>query len=153
AHTARRHGWPVTFDANAAATTICIDLRFSAIDHPLWTRWDRRLDLLMPGGYRRSVFMAVLFPEGAAPAAALAATSQRSWAAHGDPTDEDHLVRAAQHALGCVDPPRRHDLGDALTGWMTTRATSAPLQPAATYPDTPHHDDGTPRITDQHRLA
>jgi hypothetical protein len=153
ARTARRHGWSATFDATAAATKICIDLRFSAIGHPLWTRWDHRLDLLMPGGYRRSVFMAVIFPEVVAFAAVLAATAWRSLAAHGDPTDDDRLVRAAQHALGCVDPPRRHDLNDVLIGWMTTRATSTPLQPATTYPDTRHHNDGTPRVTDQHRLA
>ena len=151
--TARRHGWAATFDATAAATKICVDLRFSAEAHPLWWRWERRLDLAMPTGYQRSVFIAVIFPEVAALAAVLAATDWRSLATHGYPADDDRLVRTAQHALGCVDPPRRHDLNDALIGWMTTRAASPRLQPAATYPDTHHHHDGTPRITDQYRLA
>jgi hypothetical protein len=33
----RRHGWAATFDATAAATSICIDLRFTAA-HQLMTR-------------------------------------------------------------------------------------------------------------------
>jgi hypothetical protein len=60
---------------------------------------------------------------------------------------------SAQRALGCVDPPRRHDLSDALIGWIATRAASPQFQSASTYPDTRHHDDGTPRIIDQYRLG
>ena len=71
--TERRHGWAATFDATAAATGICIDLRFRAVHHPLWMRWEHRLDLIMPAGYRRTMFMAVIFPEVAALAAVLPA--------------------------------------------------------------------------------
>lgn len=71
--TERRCGWAATFDATAAATKIYVDRRFSAEAHPLWMRWERRLELLMPTGYRRSVFIAAIFPEVAALAAVLAA--------------------------------------------------------------------------------
>jgi hypothetical protein len=52
------------------------------VHHPLWMRWERRLDLLMPAGhqrstYRRSLFMAVIFPEVAALAAVLAVPAGR----------------------------------------------------------------------------
>lgn len=151
--TARRYGWASVFDAAAVATKICVDLRFSAEAHPLWMRWERRLDLLMPAGYRRSMFMAVIFPEVAALTAVLAAPDWRVLAKQGDPADDDRLVHTPQRALGCVDPPRRHDLNDALIGWMANRATGPRLQPAATYPDTGHHDNGTPQVTDQYRLA
>lgn len=149
----RRHGWAATFDATAAATRICIDLRFSAEAHPLWNRWERRLDLLTPAGYRRSLFMAAIFPEVAALTEVLAAPGCRTRAARGEPADGDAVVRAAQHALDCADPPHRHDLSDALLGWIDTGAARTRLQPAATYPDTGHHDDGTARVTDQYRLA
>ena len=71
--TRRLHGWAATFDATAAATSICIELRIRTVHQPLWTRWERRLDLLMPGDWRRSLFMAAIFPEVAALAAILAA--------------------------------------------------------------------------------
>jgi len=149
----RRYGWASAFDATAAATSICINLRFSAEAHPLWNRWERRLDLLMPTGYRRSLFMAAVFPEVAALTSVLAAPDRRARATRGEPADDDRLVRAAQHALRCSDPPHRHDLSDALIGWIDIGAARTHLQPAATYPDTGHHDDGTPRATDQYRLA
>ena len=149
----RRYGWTATFDATAAATKICVDLRFSAEAHPLWMRWERRLDLLMPASYRRSMFIAAIFPEVAALAAILAAPDWRILAARGDPADDDRLVNLAERVLGCVDPPRRHDVSNALIGWIDTRAAMAHFEPVATYPDTRHHEDGTPRITDQYRLA
>jgi hypothetical protein len=151
--TERRYGWAVAFDVTAAATKICIDLRFGAEAHPLWNRWERRLDLLMPTGYHRSLFIAAIFPEVAALAAVLAAPDWRMLSPRGDPADEDRLIRLAAGALGCGDPPHRRDLSEALIGWMTYRATNPPLQPASTYPGSRHHDDGSPQVTDQYRLA
>jgi hypothetical protein len=107
----------------------------------------------MPVGYERSVFMAVIFPEIAALAAVLAAPGWQTLAASDAQANADRFLRAAQHALGCADPPHRHDISDAVTTWMRTSASGPLLQPASTYPDTGHHDDGTPRVTDQQRLA
>jgi len=149
----RRYGWAATFNATAAATSICIDLRFAAEAHPLWNRWERRLELLMPTGYRRSLFMAAIFPEVATLATVLAAPQWRVLAGGVDTATEDRLIHLAATALGCVDPPHRRDLSEALIGWMAYRAASPPLEPAATYPDTGHHDDGTPRVSDQYRMA
>jgi hypothetical protein len=120
----------------------------------MWNRWERRLELLMPTGYRRSLFMAAIFPEVAALATVLAAPQWRILAGRGDTADEDRLIHLAATALGCADPPHRCDLSEALIGWMAYRAPSPPLEPATTYPDTGgHHDDDTPRATDQYRLA
>jgi hypothetical protein len=130
------HGWAATFDATAAATGICLDLRARAVHQPLWTRWERRLDLIMPGTYRRSLFMAAIFPEVAALAAILAA-----------PPGADHLLSAAQHALGYAQPPHRHDVRDALSIWATAREAGRFLQPASAYAHAGHHHDGTPRVT------
>jgi hypothetical protein len=41
----------------------------------------------------------------------------------------------------------------ALLAWLSTRASGPLLGPASTYPETSHHDDGTPRITDVARQA
>jgi hypothetical protein len=144
--TARRHGWAAVFDATAAATGICIHLRFSAQRHPLWTRWERRLELLMPTGYTRSLFMAAIYPEVTALAAVLVAAD---WHARA-PTDElglDPVIAAAAHALG-GGPMPGHTIGSAVMTWLTTRTAGPLLQPVSTYPATSHHDDGTPRITD-----
>ena len=59
----RLHGWAATFDATAAATSICIELRIRTVHQPLWTRWERRLELLTPGDWRRSLFMAGSSPK------------------------------------------------------------------------------------------
>ncbi len=128
-------------------------LRFRAVHHSLWMRWERRLNLLLPVGYRRSMFMAVIFPEAAALAAVLAAPSCQALTADGAPADMDGFYRVAQHALACADPPHRHDITDALMTWLGTRAASQLLQPASVYSDTGHHDDGTPRITHSQRAA
>ena len=151
--TRRRHGWAAAFDATAAATSICIDLRFRAVHHPLWMRWERRLDLLLPAGYQRSMFMAVIFPEVAALTAVLTDPDKQALTADGAPAGIDGLLHAAQHALDCADPPNRHDLGDALRTWLGTRTAGQLQQPVAIYPDAGHHDDGTPRITDPQRAA
>jgi transposase len=92
-------------------------------------------------------------PEVAALASVLALPEWRVLAGHGDTATEDRLIHLATVALGCVDPPHRRDLSEALIGWMAQSAASPPLEPATTYPDTGHHDDGTPRVTDQYRLA
>jgi hypothetical protein len=155
--TARRHGWAATFDATAAATSICVNLRFSAEHHPLWTRWQRRLDLLMPAGYRRSLFIAAIYPEVCALAAVLAVADWHAPA----PTDRhsqdglgiDHVILAAERALGGSDALPRPEISFALLTWLTTRASGPLLGPASTYPETIHHDDGTPRITDVARQA
>ncbi len=151
--TARRHGWAAVFDATAAATGICIHLRFSAQDHPLWTRWERRLDLLMPTRYTRSLFMAAIYPEVTALAAVLVAADWHAPAR----TDElglglDLVITAAAHALG-GGPLPGDKIGSALMAWLSTRTAGPLLQPVSTYPATSHHDDGTPRITDVARQA
>ena len=151
--TERRHGWAATFDATAAATGICIGLRFRAVHHPLWMRWEQRLDLIMPAGYRRTMFMAVIFPEVAALAAVLAALDQQALTADDASAGIDGLSRTAQHALGCADTPHRHDISDSLRTWIGTRAAGRLLQPASIYSDAGHHDDGTPRITGPQRAA
>ena len=140
--TRRLHGWAATFDATAAATSICIELRIRTVHQPLWTRWERRLDLLMPGDWRRSLFMAAIFPEVAALAAVLAA-----------PPGADHLLSAARHALGYAEPPNRHDISDALSIWATGREAGRFLQPASAYSHAGHHHDGTPRITEGRLIA
>ena len=140
--TRRLHGWAATFDATAAATGICLDLRARVIHQPLWTRWERRLDLLMPGAYRRSLFMAAIFPEVAALAAVLAV-----------PPGVDSLLSAAQHALGYAEPRNRHDVGDALSLGATAREAGRLLRPASAYSHEGHHDDGTPLITDSQLTA
>lgn len=155
--TERRHGWAATFDATAAATSICVNLRFSAEHHPLWARWQRRLDLLMPTGYRRSLFIAAIYPEVCAFAAVLAAADWHTSA----PTDRlsqdefgvDHVIAAAEQALGGSDTPPRPEISFALLTWLTTRTSGPLLGPASTYPETSHHDDGTPRITETQRHA
>jgi len=65
----------------------------------------------------------------------------------------DGFPRAAQHALGCADPPHRHDISDSLRTWIVTRAAGRLLQPASIYPEAGHNDDGTPRITGPQRAA
>lgn len=140
--TRRLHGWAATFDATAAATSICIELRIRTVHQPLWTRWERRLDLLVPGDWRRSLFMAAIFPEVAALAAILAA-----------PPGEAGLLSAARHALGYAEPPNRHDISDALSIWATGREAGRFLQPASAYSPAGHHHDGTPRITEGRLIA
>jgi hypothetical protein len=104
---------------------------------PVWARWNQRLDLLMPGGYQRSLFMAAIFPETAALAAVLAA-----------PPAGDGLLGAVRHALGYHEPPHRHDVSDALSAWTRARQAGRFLRPVAAYADASHRYDGTPRITD-----
>ncbi len=151
--TMRRHGWAATFDATAAATSICIHLRFSARHHPLWTRWEQRIDMVMPAAYRRSLFVAAIYPEASALAAVLAAPGWRALARSSRTTDVDRLLGAAAHALGCTDALSWHEISDALMAWASTHAAGRVMEPAGTYPDTSHHDDGTPRVTDSQRLA
>lgn len=131
------HGWAATFDATAAATGICIELRSTAVHQPVWARWEQRLDLLMPGCYQRSLFMAAIFPEVAALTAVLAA-----------PPPGDGLLGAARHALGNREPAHRHDVSDALAAWTRARQAGRYLRPVAAYADAGHCYDGTPRITD-----
>src|SRR5260370_32449433 len=90
----RLHGWEATFDATAAATSICIELRIRTVHQPLWTRWERRLDLLMPGDWRRSLFTAAIFPEVAPPAPVLAAPPPRAG-----------LLSASPHPPASAAPP------------------------------------------------
>jgi len=156
-HATRRHGWAATFDATAAATGICVNLRFSAEHHPLWMRWQRRLDLLMPAGYRRSLFIAALYPEVAAFAAVLAAADWHTPAPpaglHQDGLGVDHIIVAAEQALGGRHVLPRPEISFALLAWCTTRASGPMLGPASVYPETSHRDDGTPRVTDVARHA
>ncbi len=136
------HGWAITFDAAATATRICLDLRTRLVHQPLWTRWQEALDLLMPGDYRRSLFMAAIFPEVTALTAVLAA-----------PPGPEHLLSAARYALGAAEPPDRHDISDALSIWATARQAGYSVRPASMYSHAGHHDDGTPRITEARLTA
>jgi hypothetical protein len=148
----RRLGWAATFDATAAATRICLDLRFSAREHPLWTRWEQRLNLLMPAHYRRSMFMAAIFPEVAALATLIASPTWRAVAAERRPADLGRLLDTAAHALGCSGGGR--GLDNAVMIWVSAHAHGRPpMQPATTYPQTSHHHDGSPSLTDIQRLA
>lgn len=151
-HAEARHGWAATFDATAAATSICVNLRFSAEYRPLWTRWQRRLDLLMPAGYRRSLFIAAIYPEVCALAAILAAVDRHT-PVPADPLGVDDVTSAAEQALGGSDVLPRPEIRSALLTWLTTRASGPLLGPASTYPETNHHDDGAPRVTEAQRQA
>lgn len=160
--TTQRHGWAAVFDATAAATSICVNLRFSAEHHPLWTRWQRRLDLIMPTDYRRSLFIAAIYPEVCALAAVLAtagwhtpepAGGHRAAELSRDGLGVDHIIAAADQALGGSDFLPRAEISFALLAWCTTRTVGPLLGPASTYPETSHHDDGTPHITDVARQA
>jgi hypothetical protein len=155
--TARRHGWAAAFDAAAAATSICVNLRFSAEHHPLWTRWQRRLDLLMPTGYRRSLFIAAIYPEVCTLASVLATadwhTPAPSDRLRQDGLGVDHIIVAAEQALGGHDALPRAEISFALLAWCTTRTSGPLLGPTSTYPETSHNDDGTPRVTDVQRQA
>ncbi len=134
--TRRLDGWAAAFDATAAAASICIELRIRTVHQPLWAQWERRLELLMPGAYRRSLFMAAIFPEVAALAAVLAA-----------PPGADGLLSAVRRALGYAEPPHCQDVSDALSIWAAGRGAGRFLRPASAYSHAGHHDDGTPRIT------
>ena len=129
------HGWEVTFDATVVATRVCIELRIRVVHQPLWTRWERRLNLLMPGAYRRPLFMAAIFPEVAALAAVLAA-----------PPGADGLLSDVQRALGYAEPPRRHDVSDALSIW------AAGARPAGWY-SPPRHTPTQVTITTARRAS
>jgi len=59
----------------------------------------------------------------------------------------------AHNALGCTDTPNRRGISDTVRTGILTRASGPPLQPASIYPDTIHHHDGTPRVTDEQRIA
>jgi hypothetical protein len=76
------------------------------VHQPLWTWWEQRLGLIMPGAYRRALFMAAIFPEVAALASVIAASP-----------GADGLLSAARHALGYAEPPNRCDVSDALSIW------------------------------------
>jgi hypothetical protein len=146
-----RYGWAALFDATVGATRICLDLRFSAHSRPLWTRWEQRLDLLMPAGYRRSLFMAAIFPEVATLAALICSPPWRAPAALSHPADAERFLCAAAHELDCPDTVG--GLADAIMTWAATRATAPPLEPVSIYPQTSHGDDGSPRVTDAQRLG
>ncbi|MFY1673950.1 TniQ family protein [Plantactinospora sp. WMMB334] len=147
----RRHGWAATFDATVSATRICLDLRFSAPHHPLWRRWEQRLHLLMPGGYRRSLFMAAIFPEVTALAAVIASPTGRAVTAQQRPVEFRPFLDACAHALDCRGTADA--ITDATMTWANARAARSRMEPAAIYPDTIHHHDGSPRVTEKQVLA
>ncbi len=147
--TERRHGWAAAFDATAAATGICVDIRFSSEHRPLWTRWQRRLDLLMPTGYRRSLFIAAIYPEVCTLTAVVAANRQTVVPV--DAHDIEQIIRAAEQALGSV--AIGSEISVALRPRLTTAISGPLLGPAGTYPHTGHHDDGRPHIADSQRQA
>jgi len=113
-----QYGWAALFDATVGATRICLDLRFSAHSRPLWTRWEQRLDLLMPAGYRRSLFMAAIFPEVAALAALICSPPWRAPAALSHSADVERFLCAAAHELDCPDTVG--GLADAIMTWAAT---------------------------------
>jgi hypothetical protein len=116
----------------------------------------------MPAGYRRSLFIAAIYPEVCALAAVLAAADWHTPAPpsghHLDGPSQDglgvdHIIAAAEQALGGSDTLPQAEISSALLTWCTTRASGPLLGPASTYPETSHRDDGTPRITDMQRQA
>lgn len=135
--TRRLHGWEAAFDATVVATSICIELRIRTVHQPLYTRWERRLEVLMPGPYRRALFMAAIFPEVAALAAVLPVA-----------LGAGSLPSAARHALRYAEPPGRHDVSDTLSIWARDREAGWGIRPDSAYSHAGHHDDGTARITD-----
>lgn len=135
--TRRLHGWEAAFDATVVATSICIELRIRTMHQPLYTRWERHLEVLMPGPYRRALFMAAIFPEAAALAAVLPAAPGAG-----------SLPSAARHALRYAEPPGRHDLSDTLSIWARDREAGWGIRPDSAYSHAGHRDDGTARITD-----
>ena len=58
------------------------------------------------------------------------------------------MLSTAQDALGCAEPPDRHDISDALSIWAAGREAGRFRQPASAYAHAGHHHDGTPRITE-----
>jgi len=134
--TRRRHGWAAAFGATVTAVSMCIELRIRTVHTPLWTRWERRLELLMPGPYRRTLFTAAIFPEVAALAALAIA-----------PPGADSLLSAARHALRYDEPQDRHDVSDTLYILARNHEAGWGLRPAAPYSHAGHADDGSPRIT------
>ena len=108
---------------------------------------------VMPAGYRRSLFIAAIYPEVCALAVVLAATD---WHA---PAPADPARRRPPHQPGragdgrqlrptpCRDQLRPVDL--AQHPRLPDHCSGRP----ATYPETSHHDDGTPRVTDVQRHA
>jgi TniQ len=152
---ADRRGWLVAFDAVVASTGICLDLRLSAADHDLWWRWEHRLDQLIPAGtrdaYRRSLFLAGIYPEMIGLAELLAAPHSQALATHGQQDDLRHLLTAAGQALG--SHARLVDgAAHPIVAWARTRAARPPARPAAIYPNTRHHDDGAPHVSDEQRF-
>jgi hypothetical protein len=147
--TRRRHGWAAVFDAVAAATQICIEMRLWEVSQPVWTRWEERLDLLMPTGtpYRRSLFMAVIFPEVAALADVLTA-----------PADGGGGLSDARRALGWVGPPAPSYETDVLADRFPVRRGTRSRQPVGAYSHAAHGYDGEPlittgRLTAEHQAA
>jgi hypothetical protein len=132
----RRDGWTATFGAVVTATGMCTELRVRAVHTPLWARWERRLELLMPGAYRRSLFTAAIFPE----VAALAVLDVSPAAAGG-------LLAAARRALRYNEPPGRHDVSETLYILARDRRAGWGIRPVAAYSHAGHDYDGSPRIT------
>jgi len=136
-----RYGWPATFSAVIAATGICVDLRFSAADHPLWHRWEKRLDRLIPPSreydtYTRSRFFAVIYPEVVALATVIASPT---WWSTATDADSDELQRFLDTACQAVATPSTwpaHDSTHPAVRWAQTPTISrVPVQPAATFPE------------------
>lgn len=138
----RLHGWAATFSAVVTAVSMCTELRIRTVHTPLWIRWERRLELLMPGAYRRSLFTAAIFPEVAA-LTAFAVT----------PPGSNSMLSTVRHALRYDEPRDRHDVSDTLHILARNREAGWGILPAAAYSHAGHEHDGSPRITDARLTA
>jgi TniQ len=138
----RRHGWAAVFGAVVTAVNMCTDLRIGAAYTPLFYRWEQRLELVMPCGYRRSLFTAGLFPE----VAALAALDAGPGGGAG-------RLAAARRILRYDELPDRDEVGDSLSRLARDRAAGWDIRPVGVYSYAAHNYDGSPRITDGRRTA
>jgi hypothetical protein len=103
----------------------------------------------MPTGYRRSLFIAAIYPEVCTLAAVVAAN--RHTVVPIDGRGIERIISATGQALGSVDIGS--EISVAVLPRLTTAISGPLLGPAGSYPQTGHHDDGRPRIADGQRQA
>lgn len=131
AATTRRSGWPPwcpdrrravdtgprppaarlggSLRAIVTAVDVCTGLLVTVASTPLWTRREQRLELVMPGRYRRSPFTAAIFPK-----------SRRS----------PLLISDRRARAGCSQPPEAPS-GTTSRRAAMTLATACPSRPGA----------------------
>ncbi|MDW5323257.1 hypothetical protein [Plantactinospora sp. KLBMP9567] len=93
--------------------------------------------------------MAAIFPEVTALAAVIASPTGRTTQQRR--AEFRPFLDACADALGCRG--EADALTDTIMTWADTRAARSRMEPAAIYPDTIHHHDGSPRVTEKQVLA